>query len=83
MFNPRLTVHAEGEVVPGVARLTKLPPAQPGVARFEVACSCGEVTIVHVPVAEALACGEGSYQCGCGWRHRFALTPELRGGNPR
>ena len=84
MFNQQLTVHATGEVInPKIVSVVKmLLRAQVGVERFRVKCSCGETTIVHVRVEEALAASAGSFTCGCGFRHWFNVGPELLGGAP-
>jgi len=78
MFQQFLTVHAEGEVInPTVVKVEKLDGfGASGSPRFAVTCSCGETTIVHVPLgAWVLAPDQtGSYQCGCGFRHRFAVS---------
>jgi len=77
VFNQKLTVHAAGEVInPEIVGTVKLEREQPGVERFRVTCSCGEQTIVHVRVAEAVGASAGSFTCGCGFRHWF--SPEVQ-----
>jgi len=78
VFNHQLTVHAAGEVInPTIVSTEKLLREQPGVERFKVTCSCGEQTIVHVRVEEALAASAGSFTCGCGFKHWFNVGPAL------
>jgi hypothetical protein len=80
MFNHQVTVHATGEVInPTIVSVVKLRREQPGVERFRVECSCGEQTIVHVRVAQALESSAGSFECGCGFQHWFRVGPELLG----
>lgn len=77
VFNQKLTVHATGEVInPEIVGTVKLAREQPGVERFRVECSCGEQTIVHVRVEEALASSAGSFTCGCGYQHWLGVGPE-------
>jgi hypothetical protein len=80
VFDQRLTVHATGEVItPTITATEKLLREQPGVERFKVTCSCGEQTIVHVRVEDALVPGAtGSFTCGCGYRHWFNAGPALQ-----
>jgi hypothetical protein len=79
VFNQKLTVRAAGEVInPEIVGTVKLPRVQPDVERFEVTCSCGETTIVHVRVAEAVVASAGSFTCGCGFQHWFNVGPEVR-----
>ena len=81
VFNQQLTVHATGEVInPTIVSTAKLLRQQPGVERFQVECSCGEQTIVHVRVEQALGASAGSFTCGCGFKHWFNVGPELLGG---
>jgi len=81
VFNQQLTVHAAGEVInPVIVSTVKVLREQPGVERFLVTCSCGEQTIVHVRVEEALSASAGSFTCGCGFKHWFNVGPELLGG---
>jgi hypothetical protein len=78
VFNHQLTVHAAGEVInPTIIGVRKLARDQPGVERFLVECSCGEGTVVHVRVEQALAASAGSFTCGCGYKHWFNVGPAL------